>query len=315
LRFPHPCGADPCGSGHPRVVHRDFHPSSLCRLPKYVPTLPSDWLQQPPVSAPGDHVLADGPAFWLTGPLVSLLFIRRCRPMRFRVPKVPAWCSPNPCGRAACRQACQAPADGLAAHLPVSARSAFVQVALSGSPSVGSCRLGRSFSGWRPVGHSPALSRSPLRVTCLSAATALAHPFRDGASRQRFCLDHFLLSEERPFRQSCSFQPTSLAACRRLTVRSAPVPASSRKSDFRQPLRLGVSLAGLSQSAVKSALGGPPLRVTCLSAAATLGWALRLVDQSVTVLPSTSHPCGRVAPRLAVIPREFPCGSSTGAIR
>lgn len=67
----------------------------------------------PPAAARAIHVLADRPPFGIPVPTLPVLFTRRCRRMRFRGHQVPAWCSPNPFGRAACRRDCQVSAHSL----------------------------------------------------------------------------------------------------------------------------------------------------------------------------------------------------------
>lgn len=131
----------------------------------------------PPAAARAIHVLADRPPFGIPVPTLPVLFTRRCRRMRFRGHQVPAWCSPNPFGRAACRRDCQVSAHSLRNIAPP-VSSACVSGLPLGLPDRRPCRLGPAPCGSRPVGHSSALGRSPLRVTRLPAAITLAHALR-----------------------------------------------------------------------------------------------------------------------------------------
>lgn len=72
------------------------------------PALPSDVLSSSSGGFPGDRRPYGRRAVRSSGPFVSCAGHPMLPSLAFpRSRKVSAWCSPNPCGRAACRQTCQ----------------------------------------------------------------------------------------------------------------------------------------------------------------------------------------------------------------
>jgi len=217
-------------------------------------------------------------------PTFPLLFTRRCRPVRFPGHfRLPTWCSPNPFGRAACRQDYQFLAHPLRDVGWFLTAWLSVRVALSDNLFVSPCHLGASLAG-RPVGHSSTLGRSPLRVAHLAAAITLAHPLRDGQSAT-VTLSSNPSCETSAYRRHYQLLAHPLRDVGWLPDSSVFRPGDPLGQPFRQPLYLDASLAGRPVGH-SSTLGRSPLRVAHLTAAITLAHPLRDYQSATVPLPA-----------------------------